>query len=318
MQTTSLPNKEPFVQLSLFGGGLEPPITGPSKIGQAEVTYSKTVDILTKSTGFMDAYDYTLNPYSGCTFGCTYCYAAFFSRKSKERDGWGYWVRVKQNALESLQRRKCGKLDGKLIYMSSVTDPYQPIERKLKLTQSLLEELAKNHKPRLVVQTRSPDILRDAVVYRKILDCGGRVQINMTVTTDDEEVRRTFEPYCPGNSRRLEAIKTMAQEGLQTCITMTPLLWLNDTRSFVDCLIDTGVKRFIMQPFHFKRGKFVAKTRQNAYELMAAKLGCTDLEFQSEYLNRYMEWQELMFNELKTRLPNAELGVGKHGFRPPF
>ena len=89
--------------------------------------------------------------------------------------------------------------------MSSVTDPYQPIERKLKLTRSLLEELAKPHKPHLVAQTRSPDVVHDAAVYRKIVDRGGRVQINMTVTTDDEEVRRTFEPQCPANFRRLES-----------------------------------------------------------------------------------------------------------------
>ena len=82
----------------------------------------------------MDAYDFTLNPYSGCSFGCTYCYAAFFSRDAEKRDAWGYWVNVKENA-EALLKKRRRSLDGKRIYMSSVTDPYQPIERELKLTR---------------------------------------------------------------------------------------------------------------------------------------------------------------------------------------
>ena len=97
----------------------------------------------------MDVYDYTLNPYSGCSFGCTYCYAAFFSRDTEKRDNWGYWVNVKENAVELLQKRlkrTPDALDGKLIYMSSVTDPYQPVERELKLTRRILEVMAEGHR----------------------------------------------------------------------------------------------------------------------------------------------------------------------------
>ena len=47
----------------------------------------------------MGEYDFTLNPYSGCGFGCTYCYAAFFARDAEKRDNWGYWVNVKENAV---------------------------------------------------------------------------------------------------------------------------------------------------------------------------------------------------------------------------
>jgi DNA repair photolyase len=102
-------------------------------IGKTEVTYKNSASILTEAKGFMASYDYTLNPYSGCSFGCTYCYAAFFSRSEEQRKNWGYWVHVKENALQLLLKFRKKSLHEKTIYMSSVTDPYQPIERDLNL-----------------------------------------------------------------------------------------------------------------------------------------------------------------------------------------
>ena len=316
--------------------GMEPPIVaGPDRVspaqandistevdtsiertGQADVAYVSTGQLLTKATGFMDAYDFTLNPYSGCSFGCTYCYAAFFSRDAEKRDSWGYWVNVKANAIELLRKRR-RSLDGKLIYMSSVTDPYQPIERQLKLTRRLLKLMAKRHKPKLVVQTRSPMVTRDCDLFRSIADKGGRVQVNMTVTTDDEDIRRTFEPFCPANHRRLAAIRTVQAAGIDTCITMTPLLLVNNNDAFAADLIGTGVRKFIAQPFHFNRGKFVAQTRNQAFDLMAEKLGCGRGDFAKEYLKRYQEFFGVLNNRLSDHnLP--PLGEGKDGFAPPF
>ena len=261
-----------------------------TQIGQTVVAYAPAREILTRATGFMDAYDFTLNPYSGCSFGCTYCYAAFFSRDAEKRDSWGYWVSVKENAVELMAKRKPGALDGKLIYMSSVTDPYQPVERELKLTRGILEIMAERHKPKLVVQTRSPLVARDCDLFQRIKKNGGRVQVNMTVTTDDEDIRRTFEPFCPSNPARLRAIKEVQEAGIDTCVTMTPLLLVNNNGDFADELIGTGVKKFIAQPFHFRQGKFLAGTRDGAYDLMAEKLGCGRDNFGNEYLERFEEF----------------------------
>ena len=286
----------------------------------------------------MNAYDFTLNPYSGCSFGCTYCYAAFFSRNPVDRDSWGEWVRVKSNAIEILSTRLAKKpeyIDGKVIYMSSVTDPYQPIERKLHLTRGLLElmagqaahcvesqlslipetmqaEPAPKPKPKLVVQTRSPDVARDCDLFRMIEENGGRVRVNMTVTTDDEEVRRTFEPFCPSNKARLRAIAKVQASGVETCVTMTPLLLVRDASGFADQLLETGVQKFIIQSFHFQKGKFVASTRDQAFDLMAAKLDSDRSEFEPAYLAHYRNVKQI----LQGRLPN--LGEGKDGFAPPF
>ena len=320
----------------------------PSRIGETAVSYTKASGILMKATGFMDAYDFTLNPYSGCSFGCSYCYAAFFSTTAEERDTWGEWVRVKENAVELMRKKMQGRHKDKdgnwqpnnesLIYMSSVTDPYQPVERRLELTRNLLMTLANQdklapkigttntlfelsapykteenpHKPKLVIQTRSPDVVRDIDLFQQIEANGGRVQVNMTVTTDDEDIRRTFEPFCPSNTVRLKAIGEVQDAGVQTCITMTPLLLVSQPYTFVNSLQETGVEKFIAQPFHFARGKFVASTRERAFDLMAEKLGCERSEFQDTYMEHYQR----VFEVLRDNLPN--LGEGKDGFKPPF
>ena len=287
----------------------------PSTVGQAAATYAPAREILMKATGFMEAYDFTLNPYSGCSFGCTYCYAAFFSRTPEDRENWGRWVKVKENAVELLgkeRKRKRQALDGKRIYMSTVTDPYQPIDRELGLTRGLLEVMADGHKPKLVVQTRSPDVTRDIDLFRRIEENGGRVQVNMTVTTDDEDVRRSFEPFCPSNANRLEAIAEVEAEGVDTCITMTPLLWVNDPEGFAKDLLATGVEKFIIQPFHFEKGKFTASTRDEAIDLMSKKLDCDRAAFRERYEVHYRKAHDV----LKRTLP--QLGEGKVGFRSPF
>ncbi len=310
MTTTHSPPQAPFPELA--PGPAEPLAVGPARLGHAAITYAPAREILTRATGFMDAYDHTLNPYSGCSFGCAYCYAAFFSRSRQTRDDWGRWVAVKENAAAVLSQRKPGALDGKLIYMSSVTDPYQPIERELKLTRRLLEIMADRHKPKLVVQTRSPGVTRDTDLFRRIEDNGGRVQVNMTVTTDDEDVRRAFEPFCPSNAVRMRAIGEVQAAGVEACVTMTPLLWANNPDAFAESLRDTGVQKFIAQPFHFQRGKFVASTRDAALDLMADKTGSDRKTFRDKYMAHYRR----VFRALQAALPN--LGEGKDGFAPPF
>lgn len=284
----------------------------PLVIGHADIEYADARDILTKATGFMSDYDYTLNPYSGCSFGCTYCYAAFFSRSTEKRGSWGRWVLVKQNAVEKMRfQRSRGRVAGKRIYMSTVTDPYQPIERKLELTRRLLKMLA-DCRPKLVVQTRSPDVVRDIDLFRDMADDGGQVQVNLTVTTDDDEVRRAFEPHCPNNQVRLKAAAKLREAGVQTCITMTPLLWTEDAGAFADQLLATEVERFIVQPFHFQKGQFVRGTRDAARRLMEEKLAKDGKRFPAGYQEHYNEVRDV----LRDRLPS--LGEGKEGFRPPF
>ncbi|HVM07925.1 MAG TPA: radical SAM protein [Acidimicrobiales bacterium] len=280
-----------MTQLEFGDGGNDKPV----RIGHADVAYRSTQSILTKATGFMSDYDFTLNPYSGCSFGCSYCYAAFFSRSPERRETWGYWVEVKQNALTVLRRMRT-PLRGKRIYMSSVTDPYQPIERKLRLVRELLEELIR-HQPRLVVQTRSQLVTRDIDLLRQF----DHVQVNMTITTDSERVRRAFEPHCSTNRKRLDAITAVRLAGIECAITMTPLLPVEDVDGFAKDLVATGVQRFVVQPFHPDRGQFVAGTREAALELIQ-EIGWTASDYGRTV------------STLRTKLPH--LSEGREGFAP--
>lgn len=269
----------------------------PQRLGPSQITYHEARSILTASSGFIDAFDYTLNPYAGCSFGCSYCYAAFFVRDKAQQDAWGQWVRVKENALALLQRKRRRPLVDTTIYMSSVTDPYQPVERELGLTRALLDELVTYHRVRLVVQTRSPLVTRDIDLLRRF----PAVRVNMTVTTDDEAVRKVFEPSCASIGRRLEAIAAVQAAGVTTAITLTPLLPVADATTFAQRLLATGVQHFVVQPFHATKGHFVAGTREGALQLCAER-------------NWTMAAYQQVVATLRQSLP--ELREGKEGFAP--
>src|SRR2546421_9498089 len=117
--------------------------------------------IFSPATGFIRraGFDWSCNPYVGCTFGCSYCYAMFLPQNRRPREEWGRWLNVKSNARE-LARRHAPRLAYQSVYMSSVTDPYLPVEASRLLTRAILEELVP-HQPRLLVQTRGPLVVRD-------------------------------------------------------------------------------------------------------------------------------------------------------------
>ncbi|HEX2620166.1 MAG TPA: radical SAM protein [Phototrophicaceae bacterium] len=255
--------------------------------------------ILSKASGFIDTFDFTLNPYAGCAFGCTYCYAAFFAPTQEQQEQWGQWVDVKENALDLLRKKRKRPLIEQSIYMSSVTDPYQPVERKLELTRSILEEMLRYHRIRLVIQTRSPLVTRDLDLLRQF----EHVRVNMTITTDDETVRRAFEPLCASNPQRMEAVSELSDAGINTCVALTPLLPVHDPVSFAHALRETGARRFVIQHFHATKSRFVAGTGEQARRLLLER-----------------GWTEAHYEEVKRVmggiLPN--LYEGKPGFKPDW
>lgn len=171
--------------------------------------------------------DYSLNPYVGCAFGCRYCYADFMCRFAGHAgEAWGRFVDVKENAPELLRKELARKKPG-VIGMSLVTDPYQPLEREHGVTRRCLEAVRERGGFEVSVLTRSPLVLRDTDLFRAL---GGRVEVGLSVTTDDEEVRRLFEPGAPPVPRRIEALRSLREAGVRTYAFVGPALPMNPHR----------------------------------------------------------------------------------------
>ena len=136
-------------------------------------------------------YTYVVNPYTGCQHGCSYCYARFMKRFSGHSEPWGEFVDVKINAPLLLATEITKKKRGR-VWVSGVCDPYQPLEEKYELTRRCLEILRQHHWP-VIIQTRSPLILRDMDIVKEARG----FEVGFTVTTANDETRKLFEPNAP-------------------------------------------------------------------------------------------------------------------------
>lgn len=221
--------------------------------------------IFSPATGFIrrGGFDWTCNPYVGCTFGCTYCYAAFLPQNRRPVAEWGRWLTAKSNAVE-LAARHAKKVAGAAVYMSSVTDPYQPAERSLFPTRGILEALIP-HQPRLVVQTRGPLVVRDIDLLRGF----HRVRVNLSIPTDSEEVRAAFEPKAPSLDRRWAVAEELKSAGVPVGLCVTPTLPLADPEGFAARLAAFAPAVLVCQDFHDSGGGFGADTGVAARDLLA-------------------------------------------------
>ena len=163
-------------------------------------------------------YDYVVNPYVGCQHACSYCYARFMKRFTGHKEPWGDFVDVKINAPDLLSKEIKKKKMG-TVWVSGVCDPYQPLEAKYKLTRKCLEILAHNDWP-VFIQTRSPLVLRDLDIFKKSKD----IEVGLSITTANEEIRKIFEPLAPPVEGRLRAIESLHQNGIRTYVMIAPIL----------------------------------------------------------------------------------------------
>ncbi|HRK21323.1 MAG TPA: radical SAM protein [Fimbriimonadaceae bacterium] len=240
------------------------------QLGQATIGYRRSASILNRGVGNLKGVDFTLNPYVGCQFGCSYCYAAFFQPDPERVASWGQWVEAKENAA-TLVRRAGDRLAGKRIVIGSATDPYQPLEAKFRLTRSVLEELLNlRPTPDVVLFTRSPLVVADVDVLSRFPNA----RVQMTVTTDDDAVRKAFEPGCPSIGRRVEAIVKLAEAGIRVTASVAPILPIRDVATFVRTLATAGAKRTWASPFHDSDRPFAAGTGKAAREI-ALEMGWT-------------------------------------------
>jgi DNA repair photolyase len=169
--------------------------------------------------------DYVVNPYTGCEIGCAYCYASFMGRFVQEPiENWGNYVYVKTNAVE-LAEEELSKWSPEKrqasVLLSSVTDPYQGVESKYRLSRGILEVFARASYPGLVsILTKSSLVTRDIDVLKRLPN----VEVGMTVTTTDDKLSRFLEMRASSASKRLATLKRLHDEGIKTYAFIGPLL----------------------------------------------------------------------------------------------
>jgi DNA repair photolyase len=194
--------------------------------------------------------DYAVNPYLGCGHGCTYCYARFMTRFGHVGEEWGSFVDAKVNAVERLTVEAPRKRRGRVI-LSSVTDPYQPIERRYRLTRGAIGVLSR-YGYAVDILTKSDLVLRDLDLIAKI----DEVEVGLTITSLDDRVRRAFEPGASTVQARLDALKKLSDAGLPTYAFIGPMLpYLSDENlnELLDILADR-VNRLIVDRLNIKCG----------------------------------------------------------------
>lgn len=208
---------------------------------------------LTPTGGFLKGFDYSLNPYVGCAFGdnggCPFCYVRALPVAHASDGAWGSWVIAKGNLAECLDRElkalaSRGELERTVIFMSSATDPYQGLERRLRISRGAIEMLARMLPRRLVLQTRSPLIERDIELLRKF---GSRLIVSLTLETDDERVRRALTPTSPSVARRLTTAQRLRAAGICVQLAISPMM-PNDPERFAE-LADRTADRVVVDTY---------------------------------------------------------------------
>ena len=167
--------------------------------------------ILTKSN--LPVSDYSANPYTGCAHACKYCYASFMKRFTSHTEDWGMFVDVK--TWPGLMHP--AKYKGREIFLSSVTDPYQPLEARYKRTRALLEEL-QGSGASLSIATKSDLVLRDIDLIKTFPDA----RVSWSINTLDEKFRAEMD-CAVSIERRLEAMRIFHDAGIRTTCFISPI-----------------------------------------------------------------------------------------------
>jgi DNA repair photolyase len=246
---------------------------------------------------------WSVNPYVGCAFGCAYCYARYAHRYVTERrgadavaaEGMPSWLAferrifVKQNAPELLraalrprrgrrhpllERREC-------VVVGTATDPYQPAERRFRVTRGLLEALAEQEGLRVVIITKSPLVTRDVDVLGR-LAARSSISIHVSLITLDRELARRIEPRAPTPESRLRAIARLREAGIEVGVNVMPVLpGITDRPSDLEALV-----------------RAIADAGANF-------AGACALRLQSEARKRYLPFIEAEFPSLAERYRGA-------------
>jgi DNA repair photolyase len=201
------------------------------------------------SKSLLPGLTYSLNPYHGCQHACVYCYAP--NVLNVERERWGKFVNIRRN-MPNILSKELKKKDKAIVGISTVTDPYQPLERKYKLTRYCLEQLLKYDFP-ICIQTKSDLVLRDLDLISKFSDA----EVGLTITTLKERERKILEPNASSIVDRLKVLKKISEADIKTYVFFGPIyptIEIQDIPKIVEAFADQNVDYVMVDKFNLKRG----------------------------------------------------------------
>ena len=181
---------------------------------------------------------WTVNPYVGCEFGCSYCYARFTHQYVTERSAsrgapsFGAWdpddfehrIFVKAEAADVLALTlRPARIGAHAILIGSATDPYQPAERRFRITRQILERLAQYHGLQLGLITKSPLVARDIDLLSRIAE-RNELTINISIISMDATLLRRIEARSPAPAARMRALEKLARAGLHAGVMIAPVV----------------------------------------------------------------------------------------------
>src|SRR5687768_11977820 len=246
---------------------------------------------------------WSINPYIGCAFGCAYCYARYAHRYVMDRLGsseataegaheelddmppWLAFERrifVKREAGAVLRRElrrpaRFQALQRETVVIGTATDPYQPAERRFRITRGVLETLAEQQGLSVTIITKSPLVTRDVDLLLRIA-ARSRLSVHMSLITADRELARRLEPRAPTPEARLRAIARLRAHGIEVGVNVMPVLpGITDSPRLLDSLV------------------------RSVAEANASYLGACALRLQSAARQRYLPFIEAEFPHLASR-----------------
>jgi len=241
-----------------------------------EVIEAPAKSVLNRVAGM--PFPWSINPYRGCYHQCVFCYArrthTFLDEDGVNR--WGSRIYVKTNAPAVL-RTELAKRSWRHenVAIGTVTDPYQPLEGRYRLTRGILEALRDYDTPASLI-TRSPLVIRDIDVLAQLARVAG-ASVSVSIATLDERIARQIEPTVAPPKKRLQAVARLAQAGIKVHVALAPILpHITDSEEHVEAVVraarEAGAHAVWHNTLHLHevtREAFFGYLRANHPELIA-------------------------------------------------
>jgi DNA repair photolyase len=205
-----------------------------------EIVEAAAKSVLNRVTGM--PFEWSINPYRGCYHQCVFCYArrthSFLDEDGVDR--WGSRIFVKMNAPAVLRTELAKRSwTHAQVAIGTVTDPYQPLEGRYRLTRGILQALRDYDTPASLI-TRSPLVVRDIDVLTQLARVAG-ASVSISIATMDERLARELEPRVAPPKKRLFAVQKLAEAGIRVNVALAPILpHINDGTENIEAVVQAA------------------------------------------------------------------------------